>query len=335
MSKENSEWLNRNVLIGFTEKRGQAWHYRASSQGDESNHYSGAVPIEDVRRRLFFWQAESRPMFVHVEGREPVEVPNRVAIVRNDTYEVLGVPSTSYALHQYDEALLKSVEAILDDDLQIGSAGLLKGGAVAWVQVEMAENREVAGIEYRPHLLATTSFNGSIATTYKRTVTVVVCDNTRAIALREAGSSYTVRHTANSAMRIGNARQALGVIFDLGDAFEKEVNELLAIKVSDKAYEKFVAELLPLRSDPSNQAKTRNERLRAQYLDLWANDERVAPWRNTAFGALQAANTFRQHLRDVRGETIRVERNMMEVLTGTTEAADRQALDRVLALANR
>ena len=45
MSKETQEWLNRNVLIGYTERRGNAWHYRASDQGDEPNHYPGAIPL--------------------------------------------------------------------------------------------------------------------------------------------------------------------------------------------------------------------------------------------------------------------------------------------------
>ena len=39
------------------------------------------------------------------------------------------------------------------------------------------------GVTFRPNLLATTSFDGSIATTYKRTVTITVCDNTRELWL--------------------------------------------------------------------------------------------------------------------------------------------------------
>ena len=41
----------------------------------------------------------------------------------------------------------------------------------------------------RPNLLATTSFDGSIASTFKRTVTNVVCDNTREAALAEHDQS--------------------------------------------------------------------------------------------------------------------------------------------------
>lgn len=37
MSRETLEDLNANTLIGFTDKRGQAWHYREEMQGDEPN----------------------------------------------------------------------------------------------------------------------------------------------------------------------------------------------------------------------------------------------------------------------------------------------------------
>ena len=71
MSTESSEWLNRNVLIGFTDKRGRAWHYRKSEQGQEPNHYSGPIPLGDVERRLFAWEP--------VEASVQAVVSDRVA----------------------------------------------------------------------------------------------------------------------------------------------------------------------------------------------------------------------------------------------------------------
>ena len=55
MSRETLTHLNTQTLIGYTSKRGQAWHYRADHQGSEPNHYEHAVPVADVRRRLFHW----------------------------------------------------------------------------------------------------------------------------------------------------------------------------------------------------------------------------------------------------------------------------------------
>ena len=66
MSKETMEWLNSNILVGFTAERGNAWHYRADLQGSEPNHYEGAIPTDDILRRLFAWSAVSAPVFVRV-----------------------------------------------------------------------------------------------------------------------------------------------------------------------------------------------------------------------------------------------------------------------------
>jgi hypothetical protein len=66
MSKETLQHLNANTLIGFTDKRGHAWHYRADEQGAEPNHYPGAIPLEDVQRRLFGWTAQSRRVAVEL-----------------------------------------------------------------------------------------------------------------------------------------------------------------------------------------------------------------------------------------------------------------------------
>lgn len=331
MSSETTEWLNQNVLVGHTAKRGNAWHYKASAQGEESNHYEGAIPAEDVRRRLFNWQAVAMPMFVNVNG-ETKQVPNKVAIVRNDTNDILGVPSSSYVPHQYDDALLTQVESILDDEMTIGSAGLLKGGAIAWVQVEMPENMKVADVEFRPHLLATTSFNGSIATTYKRTVTVVVCDNTRNAALRENGDEYRIRHTANSGLRLASAREALKIVYQMGDDFAREVEQLLSIKVSDQLFDKFLLQTFPINDDMGKLAVTRATENRGQFMTLWNTDERVAPWKGTAYGVLQAVNTHHHHFRPTKGSTMRVERNMMDALTGVTQEKDKRAMERLFAL---
>ncbi len=76
--------------------------------------------------------------------------------------------------------LLTTVADLLDDDLVNSSAGLLRGGAIAWVEVAMPDTIATPeGVAFRPNLLATTSFDGSIATTDKRTVPITVCDNIR------------------------------------------------------------------------------------------------------------------------------------------------------------
>ena len=210
MSRETLQWLNTNTLIGFTDKRGHAWHWRAQEQNGTSNHYPGAIPITDVQDRLFHWTAESRRFAVELDAdletvthlsddgspKRWAVVPDKQAICRSDDGTVMGIFGPGYTRHQYREWLLTTVADLLDDDLAISSAGLLRGGAIAWVEVSMPDTITTPqGVAFRPNLLATTSFDGSIATTYKRTVTDTVCDNTRELALSEAGQEFKVKHS--------------------------------------------------------------------------------------------------------------------------------------------
>src|SRR5690606_7675556 len=144
-----------------------------------------------------------------------VDVPGRKAVVRSDRDDgaVLGVFTDAYVPHQYAQYLLRTLSDILDDSLSVSSAGLLKDGAVAWVEVSVPESIVTPeGVEFRPNLLATTTLDGSLATTYKRTVTDVVCDNTRAAALQEDGQEVKIRHSRRSRLRLADARSALSIV---------------------------------------------------------------------------------------------------------------------------
>ena len=332
MSKETLEFLNLYTLIGFTDKRGNAWHYRQAMQGLESNHYSGAVPVEDVLRRLFFFEVIDEPMYRRNKNGDYVIVPGRKFVTRDDTEDVLGVFKDGYQGHQYSEWLLENVATILDDDLGIGSAGLLRNGAQAWVSVALPENiTPQEGVAFRPNLLATTSFDGSIATTYKPVNTIVVCDNTREQALGEKSNQFKVKHTKNSGLKIVDAREAIGIVHTISDEFAAEVAALTATKVSDDEFEKHLKIMVPITDESSKIGITKAENKRAELINLWNHDNRVAPWKNTAYGVSMAYNTWRQHFATVKGVE-RPVRNMENLITGKTHTEDTLVLDTLKAV---
>lgn len=334
MSQETREWLSTNTLIGFTSKRGNAWHYRA---GDK-NHYADEIPVEDVRSRLFSWTAQETPLFTPpvFEGDSYQPVPGFKSITRSDTGAVLGIFKDRYQIHQYEEWLLGNLSKLLDAELKIGSAGLLSGGAKAWVSVETPDNIVTPeGVAFRPNFLAVTSMDGSLATTYKDVVTNVVCDNTMGMALRETGGGTTakIRHTAKSLGKIQSAREALGIMFDSADEFSREVAQLCNTPFSSTKFEQLVEGMFPIEQDEkSARVITIQTRKRGDMYGLWNGDDRVTPWRGTAFGAWQAVNTYQHHMADVRKGAARAERNMLRAVTGETVKADAETVRRVLAL---
>lgn len=357
MTAENMTDLRANTRIGMTAKRGNAWHYRVGDPTSAANHYPGPVPMQAVLDLFSFNLVSARLKVELPEGvtLAPVEIEPGVfvdnldgqtpyiegkqAIVRNDTGAVLGIFSEGYEIHQYPEWLLSRVSNILGDTLVIGSAGLLKGGAQGWVSVEVPENITTPqGVEFRPNLLACTSCDGSLATTYKRVVTNVVCDNTMAAGLGEVGQVLKIKHSRYSKLRIDEARDALAMVHQVAEDFQAEVEALCAVTVTDKQWSRFLDAQAPLidpktKADKVGRARTMAENERESLTQLWNNDVRVSPWRNTAWGAVQAVNTFTHHVQTVRNVP-RPERNMSNAVTGKTDTMDRETFAKVMAVVN-
>jgi phage/plasmid-like protein (TIGR03299 family) len=329
MSAETMQDLNQNTLIGFTAKRGNAWHYRADLQGDQPNHYVGAIPVEDVLSRLFHWTAletEISHTVLTADGVTKIVDQERKGIMRSDTLKPFAVFKKGYQIHQHSEWLVDNVANLLDADLHIGSAGLLRGGGVAWVQIEMEETMSAAGLDFRPFFTAAGSLDGTLATTYQEGNQAVVCDNTLAAAMTEDSLRVKIRHSKNSLGRIQEVRDALGIVHSIGDDFARHVEKLAAEKVSDRRFQLWTAAFAGLTDEKlSKRSKSIAETKSEQLIQLWNHDERVNPWKGTALGVLQAANTWTHHLSTVRGAT-RAERNAERVVLGKIAEVDANAL---------
>lgn len=340
MSQETSQWLNTFTLIGFTEKRGHAWHYRASEQGAEPNHYPQGIPLDEVTRRLFYWKpvegnVESHVTVIGEYGVDAYDVvdPDRKAIVRppetfgpDDNGAILGLFKQGYQIHDYEQWLLEQVADILDDELQVSSAGLLKGGAQGWVEVSIPDTIVTPeGVRFRPNLLAATSLDGSLATTYKRTVTNTVCDNTMGMALAEDGGQLKVRHSRYSQVKLVEARAALEIVHTIADEFAQQVATLCDTTVTDSQWEQFLESLAPTTQEDGTPKEGRSFTMAAtkqsELRQLWNADPRVSPWKGSAYGVVQAVNTWAHHIQTVRGSE-RAERNMTMTVTGAFDKLD-------------
>lgn len=328
MSRETAQWLNTMTLIGDTDRRGTAWHYRADLQDGEGNHFAGAIPTDRISDLFRPWEPVEAPLYVEVpEGSgNYIQVDGRKAITPEGHPEaILGVFSSDFQIHGYDEWLHKGLTNLVDGDVHFSSAGLLMNGAVAWCELSVSETQVVEGLDFKPHILAFTSVNGKFATTYKRAIQATVCDNTLSIAAAEKGETVKVRHSKYSRMKLQNARDALGIITGTAEAFVAEIEALSSQKVTDAQFGKVLDNLIPVSADDmSKMALTKAEGKRERIWAMYRNDMRCAPWTGTAFGVVQTFNTWSHHekaLRKSNGrDTVRAERNMLSAIDGTTDS---------------
>lgn len=331
MSQETSNWLFTKTLIGNVLKRGtKAWHWRAARNGEQTNHYDGPIPVEDVNARLFSTVvAEEAQLYAPggLDGDLLVPVPGW-KIVRNAVNGHVFRPFTDgYAIHQYPEWLLERLAVILDEGLEIESAGLLRKDGVAWVQVALPETHQAGGlVSHRPYLTGATSHDGSLQSTFFTGTTFVQCDNTLEMGLFGAATRKKVKHTAKATrgFNIHDAREALQVVFAATEEIDAEIEQLLGTQVTDAALERFLNEWAPV-AEAEGIARRKNLERRDLLVDMWRNDDRVAPFGRNAFSVLQLTNTYRTQIRPVRNVE-RADRVMTDVVTGQGQKDDADAL---------
>lgn len=309
------------ILTGFAERR-------LSMLGAGQQ---GAISLETARSMIGWLphEASVHGTYLSDEGVTTINDPSRKMLVHPATGRVLGVHGEGYKVHGYEETLLRDAAAITDGELAIAKVTVLGDGKRAAVQYEFDDNVTTKhGIEFRPFLSAATSLDGSIATSFFTGSQVILCDNTLQLALRQAraaGDIYRVRHTRNSNVDVSVARTVLDLVWKTSDEFAAEFDRLAEQFVSDQKWSDILDRLAPLPKDGTPRAEGIAERKRSELSRLWNYDERVAPWKNSAYGVVAAVNTWSNHVQTVKG-TDRAERNVAKLIDGSFAKIDQLAL---------
>jgi phage/plasmid-like protein (TIGR03299 family) len=347
-SRETMDWLRGNIKIGYTSERGPAWWANATTkdgqwQIPDGSHFDGPVPMEEVRKLLDvpFAKGAVHVTYTDEDGATQVAAdPDTAPIVNMRTGQVFSYPTSKYKIHPYLETLASFMQAIqFDQDVAVGSVGLLKKGGQAFLQARLPETLEVAGYGYQPYMLAVTSVDLSRSTSFSTGALGAVCDNTVTNALAEALTALRIRHTSNSALSVQAARESLGLrLRETGEQMGQMISDLTQVDVSEADFERWTDEMVPqVKADPKSatggRAFTLAEAKRAEINRLWTSDPKVQPWAGTGFGVLQLDNTLRTWTGKVTGN--RIEQNFARLADGRMASADTLALSTLAKVLDR
>lgn len=321
MSNETMGWLARYVVAGFRDTREPWWAKYAEEQGYATNLYPADVPMEKVHELLTSWSPIEAGLYdvdmdrvqtLYDADMRPVQAICLDAIDQIDTHKLLKASDTSermtvigidHAIHTYRNWLTGTVQECVGDEAKVSSAGLLRKRAQAWVTIERPETAVGPdGIRFSPFITLSTSYDGSLTSQINQNTQLPVCDNTVRIA-RTQGLSAKIRHTRNSQGMLGTYRGIMTAIMQGETDFREALEKMLAVKVDDTAFGRFIEAFVPIDDDDPPAKKTRSERKRQEITQLYKGDDRVAGWRGTEFGVMQAVNTWNQHLSQLRNAT--------------------------------
>lgn len=340
MSKETLNWLRSNIRVGYVGSDGPAWWANSGEYMTDGSHFDGPVPTEEVERLLSVEFAEGTVFSTYTDAsgeKQVTEDKTRKTIVTPDNGAILGIFKLGYQVHDYKKWTADQIAAILDTsrgELGTKSVGLLKNRGVAFMQAQLTgSGLEVGGFEFTPYILAATSVDGSLSSTYATGVTAAVCDNTLADALLHAITRLKVKHSRNSAGKLADVRDKLGLVYQAGDNFAAAAAALQKVDVTEKDFKALLDTVAKVpdrdpKSSTGGAKYTNAVKLRETYEAMWNHDAKVKPWAGTAFGWVQLSNTYNTWKRNVSGaDGGRMERTYLNMVTGITAREDAQALD--------
>jgi Domain of unknown function (DUF932) len=368
------------------------------ANGERPSHYSGYIPLSVIRSDIFGWSVLDGVMSVtvdlHIPGDHPLSktpgteerrqvtfnVPEWKGVIREDKLiecylndkldelaadTCMNIASKSFPTDNLAKVLLDNTIEVVGggDNMGITGAGVLKWGKVGYLEVSIPETLHDphTGIKFRPNMLGSTSFDGSVATRWDRTITNVVCDNTHQWALQQSGDatgSFKIKRTKNFAARLPEARKCLGLMEQGADEFTKILAEWSRVDVSPKQFIKWLDVIVPVpdvkmveksrivsiqgekdKVEKYNAVITNSQNIALNKRDdlskMYFEDPRVSPWAGTKLGVGLLVNTWARYDQKMKGEKLhdgnvlqaRVEGQLLKVLDNSFQKQDVEFLD--------
>lgn len=255
------------------------------------------------------WTVESKPMFTE----DKIEIPNYRANIRNTDNKVLGIVTNRYQIVQNSEAF-DFTDALIGEGCKYETAGSLFGGKKIFLLAKMPETT-ILDDEFEPYVCFTNSHDGLGAIQACMTPVRVVCNNTLNLALSGAKRKWSTKHVGDLSTKMEEARQTLMMANQYMQDLSIVADKLAHTKVTDDQVIAILDDLFPVNTEDSDRKKRNIAELKDQFMVCMFMPD-IAKFRNTAWGAVNAASDFMSHIAPKRATPTYQENNFSRILDG-------------------
>lgn len=242
-------------------------------------------------------------------------------IARSDTGATLSYQRDSYNIipNSVFGEIIDSIVGAEPDTVKLETGGCLAGGRKVWMLARLNEPIALPGdgtVTF-PFLGITSSHDGHASCAARLTMVRIVCGNTFGAAEAEGertGAVYSFSHRGNWRDRIGEAQEALNFARDEAREYTEAMSELLGIKITRTQEELWLREFIPeppegIVSDRVAKNITEARAAVMGFLDGPTVDGTGV--RGTAYGLVQAAGEYLDHVRVARTWETRLNRSLL------------------------
>jgi phage/plasmid-like protein (TIGR03299 family) len=297
--------------------RQMPWHREGTILSDYPGSWAEARtlagldwdPITTQVYALADLNVDGSPRYEPIEGWK--------CIARSDNGAVLSLNRDTYTVIGHAE-MGEIVEAVLaQPNIHWETAGVLDGGRAVWCLALLDEPVELPGDDSPtlPYLAITNRHDGTAACALRATAVRIVCANTfRAAELEgeRTGATFSFIHKSSWRSRIEEARQAVTGARTEMRRYTELAHELLGIQVTPRQRELFVTEFIPMPPQGLiTDRVARNVEEARQALRLIFESKTTEQVASTAYGLLQAAGEYLDHVRTARSWETRLNRTLI------------------------
>lgn len=278
--------------------------------------------------------ARSPMMFQPQDHGDPVEIPGRQILYREDNHYPLGEVSQNYKVVQPGEVLEFFRDLCDNNGFSLNTAGTLFGGKRFWALASIGEDAVVMSSDdvVKGYLLLATSADGSLATTAQFTSIRVVCNNTLSYAVSEGKQSKRGRVSVShrSIFKPDDVKDDLGIVRGQFTEFMAAARQTAKVKLNKAAAAEFLGTLLTdsktiASKDP---ATTRAFQKIMELFDGEGKGIELKSARGTAWGMVNSITEYVDHHQNVKS----LEYRMSDAFFGRGDQLKRMAFDRALEL---
>lgn len=270
------------------------------------------------------WSVEKVKAFIEYDGKKTYT--GQEALVRSSDGKILTNVGPNWEPCQNAEAFGFFHDFVMEGDMEMHTAGSLKGGQIVWALAKVKDSFELfGGDQVDSYLLFSNPHQYGKSIDVRFTPIRVVCNNTLTFSLQtESKNAVTISHRRKFD---GDEVKAMMGIASNKLSTYKETAEFLGSKrfTSEKLNEYF-GEVFPLTSNKKEAELSRNAKLA---LDIMESQPGAEYAEGSWWQAFNAVTYMTDHLLSREADT-----RLANAWFGTMRAKKIQALDRAVEFAN-
>ncbi len=218
-----------------------------------------ATAEEAIQAARLDWSVKKLPLFAS-DGENSLlklPVPDKYAVARENSLDVLGVVGSSYTPVQNREAFAFFDPIVGQQAAIYHTAGALGKGERVWILAKLPDSIRVVGDDItEKFLLLTNSHDGTSSLQVKFTPVRVVCQNTLTLAINNGAASIKISHHTDIHQRMKAAERMLGIVHHQFDELADTFREMVRVPMNGNRMEKYLEYVFP---EPKDRQPTDSE----------------------------------------------------------------------------